>query len=148
MTTRLILTIAVLLTATSCYASDADITLGRQWAKCSQQAKILQKLTKDTEEAKTLKKAGALFRIYADAALGSSDSLVEREKTEAAFLHGISVDSKANSAAHLANFYKQAKADAEICSASLTQHGSKFEGEVDRLLKRSNTRTSSAGGKS
>lgn len=147
MTTRLILAISVLLAATSSYASDADISLGRQWAKCSQQAKILLKITKNTEEAKNLKKAGALFRIYADAALGSSDFLAEREKTEAAFLHGISVDSKANTSAHLANFYKQAKSDAKICSASLSQHGSKFDGEVDRLLKRSNARSSSAGGK-
>ncbi|MGH8491989.1 MAG: hypothetical protein ACRERR_02615 [Moraxellaceae bacterium] len=135
--------LAVLLTAVSSYAIEADILVGRQWAKCSQQAKILRRLSKDPVEAKTLKRAGAFYRIYADAALGSSASLTERENTEALFLRGIAVGDKVKTAAHVANFYRQAKADAKACSASFAQHGSRFDSEVHQLLKRSGVRSSS-----
>ena len=138
------LALIVALTTLPSYADQADVQLGRQWAKCSQQAKILQRLSKDADESKKLKKVSALLRIYSEAAAGKSASLAEESKTEAEFIHRVPLESPAKVAVFAKAFTQQAQVDAKVCSDSFEKHGSRFDEEVRQILKRSRIHTSAA----
>ena len=128
------------LTASSCYASEVDIELGKQWAKCSTQADIFQTLSKSAEEAERLKKTSNLLHIYAIAAAGKEVVRSERADTKAAFYKGIIEDDVAKRAVYLKAFYAQAQTDLKTCSGSFVQNQTRFKTNVHEILERSKLR--------
>jgi hypothetical protein len=136
--------VVVTLATLPSYASETNVLLGRQWARCSQQAKILHRLSKDADEAKRLRKVSALLHIHSEAAAGKDISLAEESNTEAEFVHGVSSDDAEIIAMFSKAFRQQAQLDLDACSDSLAKHGSRLNEEVREILRRSKAHSSSA----
>jgi hypothetical protein len=131
-----ILVAVALLLPWSIYAIDADVELGRQWAKCSKEAQLLQVVSKNPTQVDALRKTAALFHAYAIAAAGESVASQERDNIEATFLQGASQEDAARKTEFLRTFYQQAEEASKTCTGSFSQHGQRFKGRVQELLQR------------
>ena len=129
--------IVATLAAVSCYASETDVELGKQWAKCSTQADIFQTLSKNTEEIERWKKTSAMLHIYAIAAAGKEVVRSERANIKAAFYKGAFEEDVTKRAAYLNAFYAQAQTDLKFCSGSYVQNQTRFKAKVHKILERS-----------
>lgn len=116
-------------------ANEADVALGRQWARCAQKAKLFRMSTKDAEQVKKWREITAVHHIYAAAAMGREAAQAEMLKIEADFATRMPLTDKGTATAYLLNYSKQAAADIDTCVASLGQHSSRFDTKVDQLLK-------------
>jgi len=132
--------LVAILASISCYASEADVELGRRWAECSMQANIFQMLSKNAEEAERLKKTSTMLHIYAIAAAGEEVVRSERVNTQTAFYKGAFEEDVVKRAAYLKAFYAQVQTDLKTCSGSFVQNQNRFKTKVHEILERSKLR--------
>lgn len=121
---------------TSSAANDVDVRLGRQWAKCSAQAGIIQKIYEKrgrVEAAEKMKEISDVLYIYATVAAGSGAIESERLSAEMEFIRSPVDQDTAKMKIAAISLFKRMQMELSDCSLSLSANGDRFERKIEEL---------------
>ena len=130
---------AVLLVAafgpTAAGSSERSDDIGRIWAQCSVDAKILEEFfVKDNAQKDALRKVRAIFGVYSAAVLGEESSWNERTRIYDEFLFSKMQLSPSKLKDEMAKWWRGAKHRTEICTASFDKYRDRYRPRAQELL--------------
>ncbi|TVO62671.1 hypothetical protein [Denitromonas ohlonensis] len=122
-------------------AQTTDEDLGRQWARCAEEARLAEEfLAKSPGQKRTLRETSSILGAYAAAALGEKRAEDERIRIHDDFVFSSLRQTSDLLKDKFSRWSVTASVNAKACAASFGDHRQRFQARVQTLLRASSRR--------